>query len=169
MRLHAMWRGLTGVLLLGAVLSCTDDNPTGLEDLDFPNLSSQLVGVYCVRGNATVGSTMNGSLATSDCDIADVSPSDQGYFEVFLVKVRSATPVTFTVDSNFDSYLSLLRLVSYTSTAADLELLAEDDDSATQTGVDAKLTFTLQPGEDYFIALSGFDYNEIGTYSLTVR
>jgi hypothetical protein len=165
-----MCRGLTGALLVGALLSCSnDDDPTGIENLDFPDLSSQLVGLYCVRGNVTAGSTMNGSLLTTDCDIADVSPSDEGYFEVFLVKVRSTQSVSFTMNSTFDSYLSLLRLVSFTNNDADLELLAEDDDSATANGVDAKVTFTLQPNQDYFIVVSGFDYAETGNYTLSVR
>jgi hypothetical protein len=170
MRLGAFWRGLTGALLVGAVLSCSgDDDPTGIEDLDFPALSSQLIGLYCVRDNVTVGSTPSGTLLSTDCDIDDVSPGDEGYFEVFLVKVRSTRSVTFTVNSEFDSYLSLLELVAFTSNDADLELLAEDDDSATQNGVDARLTFTLQPDRDYVIALSGFDYAETGNYSLSIR
>jgi hypothetical protein len=169
MRLGTMWRGLTGALLVGALLSCSDDDdPTGIDDLDFPELSSQLISLYCIRDNVTVGSTENGSLQSSDCDIADVSPDDEGYFEVFMVKVRSTQSVTFTVSSGFDSYLSLLRLVSYTSSDADLELLDEDDDGVEENG-DARLTFTLDPDETYFIALSGFDYLETGNYTLTIR
>jgi hypothetical protein len=146
---------------LAGLVACGDDGIT------FPELPSALLTEYCVRGTTSVGETISGTVADTDCDAADVNPADEGYYEVWRLRVSEATSVTFEADSDFDNYLVVLRLDSFTSTTADLRLVGEDDDS----GVDlnALLTVTLQPDTDYFVSVSGYDYTETGPYSLEIR
>jgi hypothetical protein len=146
--------------------ACGDDN-----NLDFPELSQQLIDAFCVRGNLTTGESQSGSLAASDCDAADVDTTDDGYYEVYLVRVGTTGSVTFTMrSSTIDSYLTLLSLDSYTSTTANLTLLDEDDDTAGGVnGYDATITFTLSAGTTYVIATGGYDYSDIGPYTLTIN
>lgn len=151
--------------LLLAVAACGDS--TGPPPLEYPELSAQMVAAWCVRGNATVGQVVAGSISASDCDLGDIDESVEGYYEIYQVKVRTSRRVTFTVSSNFDSYLSLARLFDYTDTSLDLGLLLEDDDSA--SGIDAELSYDLVPDRDYFIVVSGFDYTETGTYTLRIQ
>ena len=145
-----------------------DSSGPGSGGLDYPNLSQALVTQYCVRGNATVGDTKSGDVVASDCDAADVRPGATGYYEVYIVKVASAANVTFDVSSNLDSYLTLLRLDSYTASSASLTILDENDDRAPGV-LDALLTYDLQPNTNYVIAVGGLGYSATGTYSLAIR
>jgi hypothetical protein len=86
---------------------------------------------------------------------------------MYVVRVNRQRSVTFTVSSQFDSFLSLLRLNSFTNTTADWSFVAEDDDGT--GGLDARLTVTLQPNVDYLLAISGFDYNETGPYTIRIE
>ena len=138
------------------------------DSLTFPELPSQLLADFCVQGTATVGETVQGTVSASDCDAADARPGGVGYYDVWRVRVSEAQSVTFDADSPFDNYLTLLRLDSFTQTSADLTVVDENDDRA-QGNLNALLSFTLQPDTDYFIAISGFDYDETGSYSLVIR
>lgn len=59
-------------------------------------------------------------------------------------------------------------LSSYTSSSANFTMLGENDDRATGN-YNALLTVTLEPGIDYFVVVSGYDYSETGSYSLRIR
>ena len=155
-------RAVAGVALTWAALGCGGgDNSTGPEELEFPEISSEVRTIYCVRGNVTVGDSESSTITDDDCD------ADDSYFETYIVKVASTTSVTFEVESGFDSYLFLGRLESISGLDVDVTELAEDDDSG--DGTDARLTFTLQPDTDYVIAVSGYDYFEVGPYTLSIR
>lgn len=151
--------------LVAAAVACGDS--TGPPPLEYPNLSAQMVSAWCVRGNVTVGQAVTGTIAEGDCDLGNLDPTVEGYYEIYQVKVRTSRRVTFTVSSDFDSFLSLARLFLYTDTSLDLGLLAEDDDSA--GGIDAELAYDLVADRHYFIVVSGLDYTETGTYTLRVQ
>ena len=171
---HAFSGGFRPTLAVAAALVVVglgcgkDSSGPGSGGLDYPNLSQALVTQYCVRGNATVGDTKSGDVVASDCDAADVRPGATGYYEVYIVKVASAANVTFDVSSNLDSYLTLLRLDSYTASSASLTILDENDDRSSGN-LDALLTYALEPNTNYVIAVGGYDYGATGTYSLAIR
>ena len=74
------------------------------------------------------------------------------------------------VESNFDSWLTLILFISYNPDTGEVvvQYLAENDDRS-EFDLDALLTHPLQSETDYFIAVSGFDYEETGSYVLAVR
>src|SRR5688572_15199760 len=158
--------GLFAAVTVALALACDDSSGPG--GLEFPALSPALRSTFCVMGNVTVGESPSGALTSSDCDSADIDPGDTGYYEVYLVKVTGTRSVTFDVNSNFDSFLTLLRLDSFNATSASLSGLAENDDRSV-SDFDALLTFTLQAGTNYVIAVGGYDYSETGSYTLQIR
>ena len=155
--------GMLAACVIGA--ACKDGN--GPDGLTYPDLSAAVRSTFCVMSNVTAGDNPGGVISSADCDANDVDPSDVGYYEVYIVKVASARSVTFEVSSAFDSYLTLLRLDSFTATSVNLTGLGEDDDSG--SGLDAMLSYALQPGVNYVIAVGGYDYTETGSYSLAIR
>jgi hypothetical protein len=165
----AVMRRILASASLAALLAC-GKNATGPSiSVDFPPLDSLLISALCIRGDRTVGQNATGAIATSDCNAATVDTTFGGYFEIWRVRVDSARSVTFRISSQFDSYLTVVRLDSwdqpthtYTYT-----LLGRDDDSA--GNLDALLTVILEPARDYFVAVAGFDHAELGTYTLTSR
>ena len=114
--------------------------------------------VFCIRGSIAVGAPVNGTLASTDCDLGD------SYFESY--RLNPATDVTVDISmtsAQFDTYLYLLRLVGTDSVA----LVAFDDDSG--TGTNALISAVpLSAAEDYLVIANGFDYSEIGDYTLSV-
>lgn len=152
-------RVATALLILAPGLGCGDD-ATGPEDLEFPALSSELRSMFCVRGNLTVGDTRSGNLTDDDCE------EDGDFFEVYVVKVRSSGTVTFEVSSNFDSELFLGRIDWYSNDDVDVTDLDEDSDSG--PGLNARLSYPLQPGVNYVVAISGWG-GDTGPYTLSVR
>ena len=151
----------TAILALASWSCSDDDDPFNPSNLNFPALSALVQANFCVRDNATTGQTKTGSISTTDCDY------NPGYYEAYVVKVPTTGPVTFTVDSNFDSYLTLMRIDSYTATTANVTVIETDDDDAGD--LDARLTDLLDAGTNYVILVSGLDYQETGSYSLTIQ
>lgn len=148
-----------------------DGNGLGgvLEDL-FPELPADLLAQVCWRGDVTIGTTVSGEISEADCDAQDVDPEGVGYYEIWRVRVESRSSVTFDVNSEFDNWLTLLRLVSYDPNTQEVvvQFLAENDDRV-GGDLNALITYTLSPGVDYFIAVSGYDYLEKGPYTLQIR
>jgi hypothetical protein len=155
-------KAFLSVLFGAAGMSC------GSDGLTFPELPSALLAEFCVRGTASAGQTVSGSVTDSDCDSADVDPNNEGYYELWRVRVGSSGSVTFDADSPFDNYLTVLRLDSYTQTTADLTIVGENDDRASGN-LNALVTVTLQPDTDYFVAIAGYDYSETGSYTVDIR
>ena len=93
-----------------------------------------------------------------------------GYYEIYRVRGESRESVTFEADSEFDNWLTLLRLVSYDPDTQEVvvQYLAENDDR-TDEDLNALITYTLLSGVDYFISISGYDYLEKGPYTLQIR
>ena len=140
-----------------------------LEEL-FPQLPPDLLAQVCWRGDVTIGDEVSGEVAEDDCDARDFDPDGWGYFEIWRVRVESRGSVTFDVNSEFDNWLTLLRLVSYDPDTQEVvvQFLAENDDRE-EGNLNALITYTLSSGVDYFIAVSGYDYVEQGPYTLQVR
>ena len=148
---------------IALALSCGDDNGTGSGNVTFPTIPPSTLSAYCIRGQAIPPETVSGGISTGDCHTAI---TNDGYFEGFRVRVGSSGAVTFTVTSNFDSWLELIRIDNLNDVAGSAVLLDDDDDSG--VGFDALLTFTLQPNTEYVIFVSGYDDSETGTYSLAI-
>jgi hypothetical protein len=152
--------------LVGAfVFGCGGDS-SGPDEDPLDKFSPELKTSFCVRGVLDVGEDVGGSIDTGDC--ASDEPGDEGYFELWYVPVSSTRTVTFDASSSFDNYLELIRVNSFTNTTANVTLLASADDR-TPEDTDALLAFELTGGQDYFIVVSGFDFSQIGQYTLTAR
>ena len=156
------------VASLAAVLGCDDDDPTGPGSVTFPDWPSAVVTGLCVRGTAVVGDTKSGTIADTDCDVADVNPADEGYFEIWRIRVATAQDVTFDASSTFDNFLAVVRVNSVTATDLDVTVVGENDDRST-TNLNALVTVRLQPNVDYAVVVSGYDYAEVGAYTLAIR
>jgi hypothetical protein len=155
--------------VLAAGLACgDDDDPTGPGSVTFPDWPATIVTGFCVRGTSVVGDTKSGSITNTDCDAADVDPTDEGYFEIWRVRVASSRDVTFDANSTFDNYLTVLRVNSVTATSVDVAVIGENDDRSA-TNLNALVTVRLEPNVDYAVAISGFDYAETGPYTLSIR
>jgi hypothetical protein len=149
------------------MLACGSDDPAGPGGPVFPDINSTVLGAFCWRGNQSPPASPSGTITSGDCDADDIEPGEDGYFEVHRVRVAASRTVTFTIDSGFDSYLTVVRINSISGTVVNYTVLDEDDDSG--DGLDAMITVTLQPGVDYFVSVSGYDYNEVGPYTLIIN
>ncbi|HEU4880949.1 MAG TPA: DVUA0089 family protein [Longimicrobium sp.] len=99
----------------------------------------------------TIGTTVNGILASTDCTFQDGTYVD--YYGFTLANPRQ---VTITLrSSQIDAYLVLF--------SSDAEVIEEDDDDG--GGNDAQIVRTLPPGT-YYIAANSFAI-ETGPYTLT--
>ncbi|NJD09255.1 MAG: hypothetical protein FIB01_02045 [Gemmatimonadetes bacterium] len=153
-------RILTGAVIL-AVAACGKDDGTGpADEVSFPALAAATTSLFCIRGTAIPPSSRTGTITQDDCD------DGASFFDTWRVRVKSSGSVTFTVSSQFDSYLVLRRIDSLSDPAFSSVLLAYDNDSA--DGQDAQLTYSLQPDTEYWIAVSGYDYTGTGPYSLNI-
>jgi hypothetical protein len=163
---EVVMRKLLWAAALAAIVACSKDS-TGPAGVTFPTLDAQLVTLLCIRGDKTVGQTATGSIASTDCDGADLSSSWTAYYDGWRVRVASNRNVTFQTSTSFDSYLTVVRIDSWSGTSLSATVLGTDDDSA--GNLDARLTVALEAGKDYIVAVSGFDYTEVGTYTLTIQ
>lgn len=157
---------LLGVMFVSLACGGGDgDGGTGPGGLTFPPLSSAVNAQYCVRGNATIGANKTGTIAASDCDY-DVVFTGQGYFEIWRVRVAEAASVTFTVSApSFDSYIDVGSITIANGDVTGLTPLGSDDDT---NGDDPVLTLDLVPDTDYIAVISGFDYPDVGSYTLSI-
>ena len=167
-----MERPMTPVALataLAIVLAgCGGDDATGPGSVEFPAIDANVLAAFCVRGQGTKGENKSGTITDNDCDAADFDPNDEAYFETWRVRVASSTSVTFDANSSFDNYLEVYRLESISGTQVTVSLIGENDDRSS-SNLNALVTVNLQPGRDYFVVISGYDYFETGPYTLAIR
>lgn len=147
-----------------ALLGCGDN---GGPNVAFPDINAAVLDFFCWSGNRTPPGTVNGTIASTDCDAADVDPADVGYYETWRLRVAASRSVTFTTNAAFDAYLTVVRVNSITGTTVNFTILGEDDDNG--PGLNAMLTVALEPGFDYFVAVGGYDYTETGAYSMSMN
>ena len=148
------------LLFLLATVACSDSSGPG--GPSFPSIPAAVLTALCIRGQAVPPQTKTGSIATTDCQDAAGTP----YYEIYRVRVASNTTVTFTMTSDFDSFLYLLRIDDLNDPQASAVLLAEDDDSA--GNLDARISFALEPNIEYFIFITAISDAETGNYSLAM-
>ena len=114
----------------------------------------------------TVGQTVNGALATTDCKLTDNTFAD-GYG----LLVPTATNVQIDMTASFDTYLVLLELVNGVLTQrAFNDDLDPDDTTDPNDPIDtnSRIAFALQPNAQYFVLANSFDPNITGNYQLKV-
>ncbi|MGH9202601.1 MAG: Ig-like domain-containing protein, partial [Vicinamibacterales bacterium] len=115
----------------------------------------------------TVGQTINGSLATTDCQLTDLT-----YADGYALQVNANTSVQIDLTASFDTWLVLLELTS----AGTLELRQENDDVDPDdpddpndpVNTNSRITFTLLASRQYFVLANSFDPNVTGDYQLKV-
>lgn len=106
----------------------------------------------------SVGQTINGTLATTDCQL-----SDDTYVDGYAIQVAAATNVQIDMTASFDTYLFLLEL-----TNADTLALSAENDDIDAGNTNSRITFTLQPDIQYFVLANSFDADVTGDYELKV-
>jgi hypothetical protein len=115
----------------------------------------------------TVGQTVNGTLATTDCQL-----NDDTYADGYALMVAAATNVQIDMTASFDTYLFLLELLpsnELVQVAANDDVDPDDpDDPNDPFDTNSRITFTLQAGGAYFILANSFDPDVTGDYQVTV-
>jgi hypothetical protein len=167
MKRHGAWLSL--MVLFPLALGCGGGDSTGSNGggSTFPPLPSSLLTQFCVRGNRLPGQATSGTIGANDCDAADFDPTDDGYFEVWRVRVLTSGTYTITISSNFDSWLEVYQLNS--TSPLDLTLIDQNDDRIPGVDLDGEVTVQLDPGVDYMVGVSGYDYAQTGPYTLTIQ
>ena len=166
-------RSLSYLVILTAV-ACGKDDVTGPGEVEFPTISQSALDGSCIRGTVVLLTSVSGTISTTDC-LTDLTPvgapipvgTEPGFFEGWRVRVATSTAVTFSVTSQFDTFLDLFRIDDLSSPVLTFNnLLAFNDDGG--AGFDALLTYPLQPNTEYWIMISGFSADELGDYSLAL-
>jgi len=150
-----------------AVAACGDDGTGPSGEVDFPVLDPAIVAQFCVRGQLVPPGAGNEALQDSDC--ATVFPVGQGpdrFYESWRVRVPSRATVTIFTDSDLDTFLDVFRIDPADPVLGLGNLVAFNNDSG--EGLDASITFTLDPGVEYWIMVSGFGADDFGPYALRV-
>ncbi len=115
----------------------------------------------------TVGQTVNGALASTDCRLPDDTFAD-GY----AISVTSATNVQIDMTATFDTYLFLLEMTvqgTLVQSAFNDDIDADDpNDPNDPFDTNSRIVFALQPNVQYFVLANAFDPNVFGDYQLTV-
>ena len=148
------------VLVLGAVvIGCGDS--TGPE-VTFPTLPAELLDAFCVRGDRTPGDAISGTISTGDCELGDGS-----FYEIWRLRVATTGTYRIALTSEFDNFVVLLRLESYSGSSATLTTLASNDDSG--PGLNGLIAgVALQENLDYFLVVNGFSGDDTGPYTAEV-
>jgi subtilisin len=122
-------------------------------------LAGQTPGGSCPSSSISVGQTVSGALASSDCRLSDGS-----IFDSYTFSGASGQQISVSMSSSsFDTYLLLLR--------PDGTLLAEDDDGG--GNLNSRIpagggTITLPSTGTYKILANSFAANVTGSYTLTL-
>ena len=114
-----------------------------------------------------VGQTVNGTLATTDCQLGDLT-----YTDGYGITVDAATNVQIDMTAAYDTYLFLLELTEegLVQVAENDDIDPDDpDDPADPFDINSRITFNLQPGASYFILANSFDPEVTGDYVLKVQ
>jgi Fibronectin type III domain/Bacterial pre-peptidase C-terminal domain len=111
-------------------------------------------GPTCVINPISCGSTVAGTLATSDCDLGGGI-----YVDFWSFNGLNGQNVTINASSgNFDTFLALLDPSPQT--------VAEDDDGG--PGSNSRILFALNQGGVWTIAVRNFFVNDLGGYLLSL-
>lgn len=147
------------LILLFAAAGCGDSSGP---DVTFPALPPELLDAFCVRGDRAPGDAISGTISTGDCELGDGS-----YYEVWRVRVGETGTYRIAGESEFDNFVVLLRLESYSGESATLTTIAVDDDSG--PGLNGLIAgASLQVNLDYFVVMNGFGSNDTGPYTMEI-
>jgi hypothetical protein len=149
--------------LLGGNASC--DNPSGYSfygrfDVTYPNISVYLANASSCTPPATaisIGNTVGGSLATSDCR----SPlrGNNFYADRYAFFGSAGQTVTLALSSSsFDTYLYLVDPFG--------QVVAQDDDGG--GGTNSRIQITLPTSGTYTAEVTSFLTNITGGYTLSL-
>jgi uncharacterized protein YjdB len=115
----------------------------------------------------TVGQTIDGALASTDCRL-----NDNTFTDGYAIQVTSATNVQIDMTATFDTYLFLLELTvqgNLIQSAFNDDVDPDDPADPNDTfDTNSRIVFELQPGVEYFILANSFDPNVFGDYQLKV-
>ena len=117
--------------------------------------------LLCIRGDVAVGGTVNGTLADTDCDLGN------SWFESYRLDPVADVTVDVAMASDvFDTFLFLLRF----ATPDSLVLVDSDDDSGGGlNGTNSLIAgAVLSAASDYLVVANGFDYGDVGDYTVGV-
>ena len=155
------WIAAMGSVMLG--VSCGGDDGGG-GNVTFPTIPPAIAAAVCLRGNITTGQTVNGTLAVTDCD------DGTAYYDSYLLKVAANGTYDVSMSSGtFDTYLTLLRIDSIIGdTAAYVTVVDFNDDGPSGTN-SLIANVALLAADDYALAASGYNYAEVGNYSVHIQ
>jgi hypothetical protein len=122
----------------------------GVSSVTFSALA--LAAQCAVRGTHTIGTTTNGTLASSDCQFSDGS-----FVDFYTTTVAQANAYLFTENAAFDTYLELAF--------PDGTPIGENDD-ATDVTTNSAVKALLPPGT-YLLGPGSYAPNIFGDYTLT--
>jgi hypothetical protein len=160
---EAQVKRFTLLALLASVLACGDNGSGPEEDeVSFPTIDQQVIDEFCIRGTAIPPASKSGTITVGDCSFGE----DDGYYDFYRIRVESDGEVTFAINSDFDSWLDLIRVGDPNDPENTSAFLASDDDSA--GNLDAALTYNLLTNTEYWVGVSGFDDSETGSYTLNI-
>jgi hypothetical protein len=114
-----------------------------------------------ISPNQTINATLDGS----ECLISDVvGDDDYTYYDLYYLVLPSSGTLTITMESDaFDTYLAFLS-GEFLNNPDPSTVIAENDD-ASDTTTNSKITVSLGPGNYIIVANSFWDY-ETGPYVL---
>ena len=154
----------------GLVTGVADGNATITATVDGRSASAAIrVFGPCSTALAptiTVGQTINGALASTDCRL-----SDDTFADGYALTVTTATNVQIDMTASFDTYLVLLELVNGSLVQRAInDDVDPDDPNLPNDPIDtnSRIVFALQPAAQYFILANSFDPNVFGNYQLKV-
>ena len=119
-----------------------------------------------VAPTITVGQTVNGSLASTDCKL-----TDDTYADGYGLTVTAVTNVQIDMTASFDTYLVLLELLNGALVQRAVNDDVDPDDPNNPSDpidTNSRIVFALQPNAQYFILANSFDPNVFGNYQLKV-
>ena len=145
--------GWSAPALVIALAACGSDEPTA------PPTFEQAM---CIRGTIAIAGTVNGTLASSDCD------EGNSWFESYRLNVAADTTIDISMTSGvFDTFLILFRVRA--ENVDSLELVAFDDDIDPGVNTNSLIaSVPLAAANDYLVIANGFDKSDVGAYTLQV-
>ncbi|MEO0594387.1 MAG: hypothetical protein AAFZ38_12490 [Myxococcota bacterium] len=155
---------------LFATAACGDDEPSDFPPTSapsprasnpvFPEVEPSLLESVCFQDEIVPPDSFRGSLSEFDC-----SNPGEPFFETFRLRVRESSNVTITATSDFDSFLEIYEVESFTDTELVIVFVDEDDDSA--GNLDARISdVRLREDIEYIVVVSGFSREQVGAYAL---
>lgn len=152
---------LPALLIVSACDSGSNDDSETLLDDD----RETLYGVPIERQTLSEGSSVDGTISTSDSRVSDVDesvtgpvdPEDDAFLDLYRLEVGNGSRTISLTSSVFDAYLAVVDF--------DGNILAEDDDGGSASN--SRITLSLSAGT-YGVVATTYSVGETGAYTLTI-